>query len=46
VWADDGEEHVETVAAGWTGQNVYVRLPDTRWRFTSVWLRASDVRRR
>jgi hypothetical protein len=28
VWADDGEEFIETVAAGWTGQNVYVRLPD------------------
>ena len=30
VWADDGEEYIETVAAGWTGRDVYVRLPD--WR--------------
>jgi hypothetical protein len=46
VWAGDGEEHVETVALGWTGQNVYVRLPDPRYQFTSVWLDAADVRRR
>jgi hypothetical protein len=25
VWEDDGEEYIETVAAGWTGRNVYVR---------------------
>jgi hypothetical protein len=24
------------VAAGWSGQNVYVRLPDRRYRLTSV----------
>jgi hypothetical protein len=46
VWADDGEEFIETVAAGWSGQLVYVRLPDTRYRRTSVWLAAADVRRR
>jgi hypothetical protein len=46
VWADDGEEHIETEALGWSGQNVYVRLPDRRYRLTSVWLDASDVRRR
>ena len=46
VWTDDGEEFVETVAAGWTGRNVYVRMPDRRYRFTSVWLDAADVRRR
>jgi hypothetical protein len=46
VWADDGEEFIETVAAGWSGQNVYVRLPDPRYRLTSVWLNAADVRRR
>jgi hypothetical protein len=39
VWEDDGEEYTETVAAGWSGQNVYVRLPDPRYRLTSVWLR-------
>jgi len=39
-------EWIETEAAGWTGQNVYVRLPDPRYRLTSVWLNAADVRRR
>jgi hypothetical protein len=46
VWADDGEEFIETVAAGWTGRDVYVRLPDPRYRLTSVWLDAADVKRR
>jgi hypothetical protein len=46
VWADDGEEFIETVAAGWSGQNVYVRLPDRRYRRISVWLDAADVKRR
>jgi hypothetical protein len=46
VWAYDGEEFIETVAAGWSGQLVYVRMPDRRYRLTSVWLAASDVRRR
>jgi hypothetical protein len=46
VWADDGEEWFETEAAGWTGRHVYVRMPDRRYRFTSVWLDASDVKRR
>jgi hypothetical protein len=46
VWADDGEECIETVVAGWSGQNVYVRLPDPRYRHTSVWLDAADVKRR
>ena len=44
-WAEDGVEELETEALGWTGR-VYVRLPDSRWRFTSVWLRAEDVKRR
>jgi hypothetical protein len=46
VWEHDGEEHVETEAAGWTGRNVYVRMPDRRYRLTSVWLDAADVKRR
>jgi hypothetical protein len=46
VWENDGEEYIDTQAAGWSGQNVYVRLPDTRWRPTSVWLNAADVTRR
>jgi hypothetical protein len=45
VWEQDGEEHIETEALGWTGQAVYVRLPDPRYRFTAVWLDASDVKR-
>jgi hypothetical protein len=44
-WAEDGEERLETEALGWTDRRVYVRLPDNRWRFTSIWLDASDVRR-
>jgi hypothetical protein len=35
---------VDTVA-GWTGRNVYLRLLDPRYRFTSIWLDASDVKR-
>ena len=38
-------EHIETEALGWTNGDAYVRLPDNRWRFTSVWLRAEDVKR-
>jgi hypothetical protein len=46
MWADDGEEHLETEVLGWTGRNVYVRMGDRRYRFTAVWLDASDVKRR
>jgi hypothetical protein len=46
VWEDDGEDYLETEAAGWTGQLVYVRVPDRRYRLTSVWLNAVDVKRR
>jgi hypothetical protein len=42
VWAEDGEEYIETEAAAWSGQLVYVRLPDRRYRLTSVWLDAVD----
>jgi hypothetical protein len=45
VWEDDGAEHRETEAALWSGRLVYVRVPDRRYRFTSVWLDASDVTR-
>ena len=45
VWEDDGEEFIET-EAGWSGRLVYVRMPDRRYRLTSVWLDAADVRRR
>jgi hypothetical protein len=46
VWEDDGEEYIDAVAAGWSGKNVYVRMPDTRWRLTSVRLDAADITRR
>jgi hypothetical protein len=46
VWEDDGEEYIDTEAAGWSGQLVYVRVPDRRYRLTSVWLAAADVKRR
>jgi hypothetical protein len=46
VWELDGEEHIETEAAGWSGQLVYIRLSDPRYRFTAVWLDAADVTRR
>jgi hypothetical protein len=45
-WADDGEEFLETVALGWTGKNVYVRMSDTRYQLRAVWLDAADVTRR
>jgi hypothetical protein len=41
VWEHDGQEHLETVALGWTGRRAYIRLPDPRYRFTAVWLNAS-----
>ena len=46
VWAVDGEEHVDTVALGWTGQAVYVRLADPRCRTNAIWLDGADVQRR
>jgi hypothetical protein len=46
VWADDGAEHIDTVALGWTGREVYVRMPDRRHQYTAVWLAAADVTRR
>ena len=45
VWEHNGEEHIETMALGWTSQHAYIRLPDPRYRFTAVWLDASDVKR-
>jgi hypothetical protein len=46
IWEQDGEEWINTVAAGWTGRHVYVRLPGRRYRLTAAWLNATDVRRR
>jgi hypothetical protein len=46
VWEVDGEEHVDTVVLGWTGQAVYVRLADPRCRTNAIWLDGCDVKRR
>ena len=46
VWENDGEEHLDTEAAGWSGPLVYVRVPDRCYRLTSAWLNAADVTRR
>ena len=46
LWEDDGEEYLDTEAAGWSARLVYVRVNDRRYRLTSVWLDAADVRRR
>ena len=45
VWEDDGEEYLDTVALGWTGRDVYVRMTDTRYELRAVWLDARDVTR-
>jgi hypothetical protein len=37
VWADDGEEQVETVALGWTGREAYVRMSHRRYELKAVW---------
>lgn len=46
VWERDGEEHIDTVALGWSGRLVYVQLLNRRNATKCVWLRAEDVRRR
>jgi hypothetical protein len=46
VWDQDGEEYADTVALGWTGRDVYVRMSDTRYQLRAVWLDAADVTRR
>jgi hypothetical protein len=46
LWADDGEEYIDTVALGWTGQDVYVRMTDRRYQLRAVCLDAGDVTRR
>ena len=45
-WAVDGEEQIDTVAMGWSGQAVYVRLADPRCRTNAIWLDGADVKRR
>ena len=47
VWADDGEEWVESRAMRWRGRHVFVALHDRRNGYVQgVWIDASDVRRR
>jgi hypothetical protein len=46
VWAEDGEEYIDTVALGWDRPRGVRADPDTRYRFTAVWLDAADVIRR
>lgn len=45
-WERDGTEHVNTVALGWSGRAVWVRIQDPRCQTKAIWLRAEDVRRR
>jgi hypothetical protein len=45
-WAVDGEEQLETVALGWSGQHVYVRIADARFQNRAIWPDAADVKRR
>jgi hypothetical protein len=40
VWDHDCEEHIATLALGWTGQHACIRLPDPRCRCVG-----DDVRR-
>jgi hypothetical protein len=46
VWADDGEEHLDTVALGWTAGTCTCADAGPRYQFTVVWLNAADVKRR
>lgn len=46
VWADDGEELVETVATAWTSPLVLVAVGDPRSAYRGVWVPARDVTRR
>jgi hypothetical protein len=36
LWDRDDEEWIETEALGWTGHEVYVRMPDSQYQFTAV----------
>ncbi len=45
-WERDGAEPVDTVALGWSGRAVWVRIYDPRCQTKAIWLRAEDVRRR
>jgi hypothetical protein len=47
VWADDGEEFIDTMAIRWTRSHVLVHLKDDpRCATIGAWLKPDDVRRR
>jgi hypothetical protein len=46
VWADSGEEWLDTTALGWSGNLVYVDAWGTGYGRNAVWLNADDVARR
>lgn len=46
VWADDGEQWINTLALSWTRRLVRVRVTDRRWQLNAVWLQTADVKRR
>lgn len=50
AWGDGSEQWIDTVAAGWSGSDVYVDATPLRrehgYRFNYVWLDAADVERR
>ncbi len=45
-WADTGEQWLDTMALGWTGDLVYVDTWGTGHGLNACWLRAGDVCRR
>lgn len=46
VWADSGEQWIDTTATAWTRTTVLVDVADPRWRLNAAWLPATDVARR
>jgi hypothetical protein len=42
----DGEQSIDTVALGWSGQHVYVRIADARRRTRAIWLDDADFTHR
>ena len=45
-WAQDGPEVINTVALAWSGRMVQVVMIDDRHNGPTVWIPASDVKRR
>jgi hypothetical protein len=46
VSGDTGEEFIDTVALGWSGDLVYVDMAGTGYGLNAYWRRADDVKRR